>query len=878
MDQDIDETYRVDKSGLIASIETALLHPAVKLMVGGSIFVIAILVLHRLAVDVSWTAVQADIAALALSNLLLALTFTATSFMALACYDVLAVHSVAAGRVPIPVAATAGAAGYAISNLLGFSWLTGAAVRARIYDTYDMDMAAIGNVVATLWFSFWLGIAVLTGLLLIFHPSGLGPTLNFSAPVESALGIGILIGFALLIGWLATGRRSVGLKGFSIQLPSANMALAQTAVAVLDLVSAALTLYVLLPPDLAQNFAFFFVVFVAAIGLGVVSHSPGGIGVFEATMIAGLGAAGRSDVLASLVLYRLVYYVIPFSVAVCGLALAWLLRSPETQVEAGRKIYSIVKPLIHAASAGIALMAGLTLLVSGSLPAEFGRIRALQDISALSLLEASHLIGSIAGVLLIIVARGLYRKQAKAWWIAMVLIGVGALATIAKGGGWEQAEALLVALVLLGTFRSAFYRAPHQAVFHLSWRWLIVSAMAVTAAIWIGFFAYSNVQYSNDLWWDFAWHGDAPRFLRASLAMAVILIAVALNSWISGSGPRLKPEPVPDLVRDLVAASPEAEAGLALSGDKRFLVSDDGKAFIAYADGGGTLIAKGDPVGDPKAGAALCWQLRELADSSGKKCAFYATSEKYMPTYVEMGFTILKIGEVARVNLVGLTLDGADKRDFRQARNRARRDGYEFDIIPARQIRPHLGELKRVSEAWLESKHGTEKGFALGSFNEQYLSHFDQAVMHHPEDGRIIAFANLMQAADMEEFSIDLMRYEPGCPGFVMDALFGELMLWGADKGFHWFSLGAAPLSGLRSGPMATMWNRIGNAVFKHGEHFYNFEGLRAFKQKFNPVWTPSYLAIPRAIDAPGVLMDVNGLVSGGIKGLVSSGAKGILR
>ena len=458
MDQEIDETYRVDKSGLIASIETALLHPAVKMLVGGAIFAIAILVLHRLAVDVSWTAVQADIAALPLSNLLLALVFTATSFMALAAYDVLAVHSVAPGRVPVRVAATAGAAGYAISNLLGFSWLTGAAVRARIYDTYDMDMAAVGNVVATLWFSFWLGVAILTGLLLTFHPAGLGPTLNFSAPIESAMGIGLLIGFALLIGWLATGKRSVGLKGFVIRLPGAQMALAQTAVAVFDIVSAALTMYVLLPPDLAQNFAFFFVIFVAAIGLGIVSHSPGGIGVFEATMIAGLGAAGRSDMLASLVLYRLVYYVIPFCVAVCGLALAWLLRSPEKQARAGRKIYSIVKPLIHAASAGIALMAGLTLLVSGSLPAEFGRITALQDLSVLSLVEASHLVGSIAGVLLIIIARGLYRKQAKAWWIAMVLIGIGALATIAKGAGWLQAEVLLVALVLLGTFRSAFYR------------------------------------------------------------------------------------------------------------------------------------------------------------------------------------------------------------------------------------------------------------------------------------------------------------------------------------------------------------------------------------------------------------------------------------
>jgi len=96
-----------------------------------------------------------------------------------------------------------------------------------------------------------------------------------------------------------------------------------------------------------------------------------------------------------------------------------------------------------------------------------------------------------------------------------------------------------------------------------------------------------------------------------------------------------------------------------------------------------------------------------------------------------------------------------------------------------------------------------------------------------------------------------------------MTYLFVQTMLWGKEQGYEWFNLGMAPLSGLEARPLAPLWNRIGNLIFRHGEHFYHYEGLRDFKEKFNPIWTPKYLACPNGLALPRVLADVIALISG---------------
>jgi len=113
------------------------------------------------------------------------------------------------------------------------------------------------------------------------------------------------------------------------------------------------------------------------------------------------------------------------------------------------------------------------------------------------------------------------------------------------------------------------------------------------------------------------------------------------------------------------------------------------------------------------------------------------------------------------------------------------------------------------------------------------------------------------------------MRFLPDAPDGVMEYLFIELMLWGAAEGYEWFNVGMAPLSGMEARALAPLWNRVNALVYRHGENFYNFQGLRAYKEKFDPEWSPRYLAAPGGFALPRVIADVASLISGGLTGVV---------
>jgi len=137
-------------------------------------------------------------------------------------------------------------------------------------------------------------------------------------------------------------------------------------------------------------------------------------------------------------------------------------------------------------------------------------------------------------------------------------------------------------------------------------------------------------------------------------------------------------------------------------------------------------------------------------------------------------------------------------------------------------------------------------------------------------DERILAFANLWLAAGTEELSFDLMRHRAGVPAGVMEVLIARIMLWGREQGYRWCNLGMAPLAGLESRALAPLWTRLGALLFRLGEPLYNFQGVRQFKQKFDPVWEPRYLASPGGVALPRILASLSALIAGGWKGVVS--------
>jgi phosphatidylglycerol lysyltransferase len=239
---------------------------------------------------------------------------------------------------------------------------------------------------------------------------------------------------------------------------------------------------------------------------------------------------------------------------------------------------------------------------------------------------------------------------------------------------------------------------------------------------------------------------------------------------------------------------------------------------------------------------------------------FYGIDSTQMVQLLDFGHAILKTGEVARVDLTTFTLEGPARKDLRYARSRAIRDGLRFDILARTDVPAHIGRLRAVSDAWLATRSGAEKGFSLGRFDAGYLAEFDLAVMWH--DDKIVAFANLWRGADCHEISIDLMRHLPGQTPVLMDAMMTETILAAQAMGYHWFNLGGAPLSGLRNHPLASVWTRIGTMVYRRGDEFYSFEGLRNFKDKFGPVWSAVYMTCPGGLSIPRALIDVALLIS----------------
>jgi phosphatidylglycerol lysyltransferase len=284
-----------------------------------------------------------------------------------------------------------------------------------------------------------------------------------------------------------------------------------------------------------------------------------------------------------------------------------------------------------------------------------------------------------------------------------------------------------------------------------------------------------------------------------------------------------------------------------------------------YGVEGRSWVSMGDPVGPADQGSELVWTFRELCDRYAGWPVFYDIESDYLSTYLDLGLTLVKIGEEAYVSLDTFKLEGNTFKNLRHSHDRAVRAGCTFEVIPPEAVRDAVPDLKVVSDAWLLEKNTREKTFSLGYFDADYLCNYPIAVVRY--EGRIVAFANMWLGGQKAELSVDLMRYIADAPEHLMDFLFAEMMLWGRQNGYRRFDLGQAPLSGLVSRDFAPLWNRLGAMIYRHGGQFYNFQGLHKFKEKFNPHWEPRYIACPGGMKLPRILTNLLAINSGGLTG-----------
>ncbi len=791
----------------------------------------------------------------------LAIGLTALNYLVLIGYDFLAVRSI---RHPLPLGqiALASFTGFATSYNFG-ALLGGTSVRYRLYSAWGLSAVDIVRLVLMLGFTFWFGIFALAGVLFLVDPFPIPAGLSLPFTTVQPLGWGLL---GLAVGYLALTafwKKPIRFRNTEISLPGPGISALQLLIAGADLIVAAAILYVLLPPDFGLNYFEFLGIYLLAVVAVIFSHVPGGVGVFELIVLKLAGAQSNEKLVAALLIFRAIYYLLPLLIAAVLLAGHELVlrRRATERLLAG--LYDAASAAAPSLLAYAVFAAGAILLFSGALPVIPARLGQLALLVPLPLIELSHFVASLTGTGLLVLARGLQRRLDSAWRLTIVLLAVGIACSLLKGLDFEEALVLAVVLAVIAACRQEFFHQGSLSHLRFTTGWMTAVVLAVLASVWLGLFAYRHVDDLAGMWNHIAWQADASRFLRASVGVMAMLLLIVVRRAARRRPWEAVPQPEADraAVEAIVRNSPRTAANLALLGDKSFLLSEQRTAFVMYAVQGRSWVSLGDPIGPDDQRIDLIWNYLELVERADGWPVFYQVDEQHLPLYLEEGLDMLKLGEEARVPLDAFTLDAKEREELSETHDTVRREHCRLEILPPERMPGFLAEFQGISDAWLAQRQLVEKRFSLASFQAAYLSRFPWAIVR--QGGRVIAFANLWLGAEKDELSVDLIRYRPGAPPGLMEYLFVELMRWGRQEGYRWFNLGMGPLAGAEDRPLAPLWMRTAGLTFRHGAHFSGLPELRRFKEQFAPVWETKYLVSPGGLALPRIVADVATLIAG---------------
>lgn len=800
------------------------------------------------------------LASLSFSSIVLAYLLTALSYLAVTGYDVIAQYHI---KRPLPYSQTCIASFLAstFGNNIGFAMVTGSSIRYRIYSKLGLSILEIAAISMLCGITTTIGMGAIFALSMVFQSAELSQvSLPIAPEFRRLVGAGLL---ALMAGYIilrALRPLSIRTSSWSLRLPSAPVVSAQMILATLNLSIVALVIYVLLPHEISIDPLAFLGVYALAIMASSASNVPGGLGVFETVLLLGLPELSPAALLGSIFLFRCIYYLTPLAIAAVIFATYEGLQQHHHIVMMQNKASAWWADIGPQVMGLMVLFAGCVLLLSSAMPLPVGP-SLWSSFVPLAVTEIAHIGASIAGLGLIVLARGISRRLRRAYRQSIKLLAIGLICSILKSFGIEEASVLGIVLVLLLLTHDQFYR--RATVFELGFtvEWVSLLTVILALTLWLGLFSYKDTPHSPSLWWYFALDGGYSRFLRSALTISLLMTGAAFVNL-------LRPDPQPkrptrdtlEKLQRIIEQSWSPLANLALLGDKRILLSDSGDAFLMYCVKGKHWVALGDPVGPAAEYAQLLLSFRELCERYGGIPVFYRIDQDHLRLYLKnLALSVDQIGADARHALTRFSVKDSLSSALRNRYQHLCTQEMELEWVDVSDVPTLMPELQRISDAWLESTQSVDMGFARGRFDTAYLSRFPCAVVRWQR--RPVAFAVLWASTDQEELAVDFIRYHPNAPQHVIDYLMIELMLAAQERGYRWFNAGMAPLESLEDHAMAPLWRRIGRWIFNHAEYFAETTELRAYHEQFSPAWRYKYIALPNGIDTPRALEDIAALI-----------------
>ncbi len=707
------------------------------------VFCVALWLLHGAVRRYQFADIVARLKEVPDAAILASLVFSLLSYLALGGFDGLAMRFIGR-RVSIRRTLLASFISHAISHAAGFAPLTGGAVRYRFYSVAGLSAVEVGVVVMFCGGTFVVGAASLGGLALLLEPGRFAGLSGLPENSLRALGGLVLMLVAVYAGLGAVIRRPLRVAGRDFSLPRPLLVLGQLAFAVADLAAAAAALWILLPAG-APSYPAVLGVFVLSNLAGLMAHVPGGLGVFETAVVLMLPDVRGDAVLGALVLWRATYNLVPLVLGGLLMTAFELLTRRHALERAAREVRLWLREAEPPVMALLVLLAGATLVLTGALPPDPGRLAHLAVALPAAVEQGAQVVASGVGMALMLCAPGLYRRLADAYAAAQVLLVVGAVAVLLRGLGGEIALGLSVLVSGLAATRAAFYRVG-STMPGVSPPWVGAAAVVAIASAWLTLLAFRRAAERLDLasLIDFDMANGAARALRGEVAaLAVLLAGLAIIAWRG----RDVVVPVMPTVEDrrcaavLIQDGQRATAHQVLGDESiRLMFDATRRAVLAYRVSGRQWIAEGDPIGAEDAWLDLVWRFREASEAVGGVAGFVGVVHR--PLYLDLGLAFAPLGERLSIDLRGMA------------------SGVRAAIRPAEA---HFAVLPPDSDDPLA---------------------YPQAVLSH--DGHVLAQAPLWRAQLSHQLALGPADAAAG----LADQLALETMLWGARSGWHSFDLG----------------------------------------------------------------------------------------
>lgn len=514
--------------------------------------------------------------------------------------------------------------------------------------------------------------------------------------------------------------------------------------------------------------------------------------------------------------------------------------------------------------------AGLLLLASQAIPGMVERIHVVNKILGFKITCMSGGVSIIIGFLLIAMSRVISFKSKNVYKITMALVIIGIFVSLIIRFEYQVSMYLIIVGIVLKISKNQFYRDG----FVMKWGDILKNTLILLffQGLYI-YVAYNNTHLkvaSNSIFNLSNYHTLEQVKKFGAMSAIGFLIAVAFLGILyylnkKNDFKKVKLYQCKDKVDSILKKYNGSSVIHFINlNDKFVYMNKDEDVMLQYQVYANKLVVLGNLVGNENKFFESIQEFYEMSDRYGYIPVFTAIDEKMIPHLHETGYEFIKLGEEASVNLESFTLEGRKMKSVRNALSRVEKEGYTFEMIYPPFSNDFLEEIKNISDEWLEGR--PEKGFSVGFFDEEYLS-LDAIAIVKNKDGEIKGFTNLMPMYDGNKtLSIDLMRFSKDSCNGIMDFIFVNLFKHGIEHGYSRFNMGMAPLSNVGRSKYSFLREKMAAKIYSHGQHFYSFEGLKKFKEKYCESWDGRYMAYKKRTSLIFTMVQVIMLVSNGKK------------